>query len=124
MSTKLIQGTPAQIIIDTAEEMADAMKKADIKPTGIHVLATIHLAMSLMSTGSAIGGTMGKMPSFKMVLTMMTRSLHPSGWTVEAAKEFDEEFGILVESLGGKKVSEEGDSTSQLMLSPPMGGIH
>lgn len=124
----LYQGTPSEIVINMAEELADCLKNADIKPDGLHVIALIHLACSI-SRMIAANPEAGKAPSFGVMLSCLSRGMGDGKWSVEEYQAFDREFGEMVIALGGSKIGskELGSGLTvkdgKIIMSPSL-GVH
>ena len=100
-SVQIYEGTPRDIIVKLAREMADAFGNAGIPMTGVHVIALMHLLCSAAVTAEASDG---KMPSFRTLLQVLTHGITRTDWSQEELESFGEEFCSIVESLGGGKV--------------------
>lgn len=90
-------GTPADILNSVSKQVANALEQSGMPPTGIHALAILHVACSIMRNHK----NDALMPSFKMTLATFMHSLNGTEFTPESAVEFNREFARMVESLGG-----------------------
>ncbi len=116
------QGTPREIVIRVSTEIADILQAAGTQPTGIHLLAMLHLVACIvrMETESPNPAS-GRMPSFSSMLSLLTHHVSATAWTDEEARAFDTEFASIVESLGGHKMGTRKDLP--MIMSPSL-GVH
>lgn len=124
-----IEGTPSHIIEKLSGEIGDALRKANIPPTGLHVLAMFHVALSciqnVMEKGDEVA-SLGKMPSFSLILNLITRGMmDPAAeWPEETRKVFGAEFMEIVESLGGIKLDTPTHQSGSLFMAPASKEVH
>lgn len=124
----IIEGTPGEIIGKLSEDVANALRKAGIPPTGLHVIAFFHLALSCIKNVEENGDkTLGKMPSYKLLLNLVTRALIDESWPDVERDLFSKEFMEITESLGGMKLDtpSTGKAVSTTMfMAPPSKEVH
>ena len=101
----LYTGTPTDVLMAIAQRIIKALEQANITPTGLHVLAMLHVLSCALHNGRhdyAEGDTsLGMMPTFKTVLTLMTRVSMGEKLSSEETQAFNEDFVAIVKSLGG-----------------------
>ena len=112
------EGTPKQIITRMTHELADVLHAAGHGPSGVHVIALLHLVASVVKSG--IEDKEGQMPSFKSMLGILTHGVTGTPWSNEEMTAFDKEFQAIVESYGGRKITKDKPVN---MMSPSL-GIH
>lgn len=119
MSTKavLYSGPPIKILGQAAEEIMDILSKGGMSFDGLHVLALLHLASGMIIVGSKQGRLM---PSYASILSLITHNMSKSVWSKEEAVAFEKEFRAIVESLGGRQLSEE-EKNQPVVMSPTLG---
>jgi len=124
----VLEGTPSEIVNKLAGDLSTILEQAQYPVTGIHALALLHIAVSMIRVGNSSEGkdqVAGKMPEFSSILSTITRGLNDSQWTAAEMMSFDQDFRAMVESLGGKVLSAEElssrKSTAPLIMSPHMG---
>ena len=99
------QGSINDILHRLCIEMTDALDKAGIAPTGVHVLAMMVLvAVSARTRTTSPLPDLGKMPSFNLLLSIFARNFTNTAFTNEEAESFKKEFLEMVQSLGGCEI--------------------
>lgn len=93
-------GTPADILNRLSREIGDVLMQSGMPPSGIHALALMHVACSIMRNHQEEF----PMPSFKVLLAMIMHSLNGTPFSPENASEFNAEFCQMVEAMGGGKM--------------------
>ena len=97
----MYQGTIKDIIEDLCKELGTALNMAGIRPTGIHVLAMMHLVAALAKANTEEPNQeLGKMPSFKMLLGTLIRNYTRTAYSVEETEAFKDEFLDIMRSIG------------------------
>ena len=120
----IYQGTPAEIIVKVAAEIAEALQKAGIGPSGVHTLALVHLA-ACMRRGQAEANDPASVPSFDNMLQLLVHGMTGSTWTEDETRAFDQAFQTIVESYGGHKVGTKiGNKMEGPMILSPSLGVH
>ena len=126
----LYTGTPADVLMAVSARIAKVLEQANIAPTGIHVLALLHVASCAFRNGRQDYNTgdasMGAMPSFKTVLTFLTRISMGEMLNKEETQAFDEDFVAIVKSLGGsiEQSSTTNTFSNSMTLAPMSKEVH
>ena len=120
-SGRVYQGSPKDITKQIAEEMLDVIQNAGIGWSGVHAVAMLQIVISMYN--SINKQAVGVMPSFEMMLTLLTRGISRTEFTPEEAEKLNAEFCIMVESLGGSKLP-KGTKTERPMILSPSIGVH
>ena len=128
---KLYQGSPAEVIVALSQEVNQALGQAGIAPTGVHILGmiwTVACAIRGNKVDAANGKSeMGNMPSFKMLLSLLTRGILGTSWNEKQWEEFNKEFVEIIKSLGGKVANANSytpTSNQPVFLAPASKEIH
>mgnify|MGYP001616419785 CR=1 FL=1 len=103
MESTVYQGTLSDIINKLSNELAEAMGLRHENVTGVHVLALLSIIISL-ANGSSGATILGTMPSFKTMLSSLTRGMTGSKWSETEYRAFEKEFCEIIESSGGYKL--------------------
>lgn len=102
-------GTPSDIMEHLTKEVADVLENAGVMPTGVHLLAMVHLVAGMIkSEMESPSARLGKMPTFKLLVSVLARNLTNTPYSPEETASFNEEFKGMVESLGGFTVAATG----------------
>ena len=130
----LYQGNPSDVLMAMAQRIVKALEQAEIAPTGIHILALLYVVSSALHTGRqdyVKGDTsLGVMPSFKTVLTLLTRVSMGARLSQEETQEFNDDFVAIIKSLGGSIeyqsniLSTTSLSNSHVIIAPLSKEVH
>lgn len=93
------QGTPTEVLEQMAKNLSEILTNAGVPPTGLHVLAMMHLVACTWYGRTK--DTNGKMPDFKTMLAVFVKTATQSKWTDTEVDEFVEDFKRLVNDIGG-----------------------
>lgn len=116
---KTYSGSPADIVVELSKEVQVALSNAGITPTGAHIIAAIWAIACAVHNGNAQDNSeLGKMPSYKILLSVLIRGLTGRKWTQEEHEEFDVEFVEIVKSLGGAVLQTPASYTTSSPLGP------
>lgn len=113
---RVLEGSPSKILQELSAEMINTMQTAGIIPSGVQALAMAHALVAMIKGGQNLYAQhpeVGLMPSFKAVLSVLSHGLSGSNWTAEEQQEFDDEFGRIVESLGGRRMGKDEPRSTQ-----------
>jgi hypothetical protein len=133
---KMYTGSPGEIINAMADEITNALSAAHLQPTGVLLVAMMHVLAQAVYSGRlalAEGDTeMGQMPSFSLLLSMLTRISMGQQMTLEEGTRLVTEFVEMTKSLGGNAIdmSQPGAQpfttglSGPLFLSPPDKQVH
>lgn len=119
----IYEGAPQEIINDIGEQITQALNNSGIHASGIHAIALLHVAASLIKEINA-GEAPGKAPSFATVLKVITHSMNHTQWTGEELQEFNKDFCEIVESLGGRNMGPRPERNDITWLVSPSLGVH
>lgn len=118
-------GTPQDIIHALCEEFTNAFHRAGLQPTGVHLVALLYLVVSTIRTGTENPNpTTGKMPSFKLLLMILTKVLAGGDYSKEETEHFTKEFTELVQSLGGHVIPSQPFHKETSFIAPPSKEVH
>lgn len=117
LDNQLYTGTPGEIIARIATQMAEVLTKEGLHINGVALLGLLHLTVCMLHSDAGVG----KKPSFRSCLSLMTHGINRSRWSSEELNAFDDEFCAIVESLGGSKTGR--DTPSPLAMGPSL-GVH
>ena len=130
----LYQGNPSDVLMAMAQRIVKALEQTEIAPTGIHILALLYVVSSALHTGRqdyVKGDTsLGVMPSFKTVLTLLTRVSMGARLSQEETQEFNDDFVAIIKSLGGSieyqsnTLSTTSLSNSHVIIAPLSKEVH
>lgn len=125
-SATVIEGSPSDIMRELSGEIVEVLQAAGIQPTGMQALAMCHALVAMVRAGIDCRDEpgVGQMPSFAMLLGVLSHGLSGSKWTDDERKQFDEEFCKIVESLGGHKLAPgepRRSGTQPIIMSPKLG---
>ena len=130
----LYQGNPSDVLMAMAQRIVKALEQAGIAPTGIHILALLYAVSSVLHNGRqdyVKGDTsLGVMPSFKTVLTLLTRVSMGARLSQEETQEFNDDFVAIIKSLGGSieyqsnTLSTTSLSNSHVIIAPLSKEVH
>ena len=103
----VIEGSPSDIMRRLSGEIIEVLQRSGMQPTGIHALALCHAMLAMIKAGIDCRNDpgVGEMPSFKMLLGVLTHGMSGAKWTNAEKQDFDDEFCKIVESLGGRKLA-------------------
>lgn len=125
IKAEIIEGSPSEIMRKLSDDMVEVLQAAGIQPSGVHALAMCHCLVAMIRAGQDCKGEqgVGLMPSFRMLLGVLTHGLSGVAWGAEEKEQFNDEFCRIIESLGGHKLKpgEARASTMPMVMSPKMG---
>lgn len=122
-------GSPHDIVKAICEEINVALRRAGISPTGVHIIAMMYLVAATTKEGmSDPSPQLGKMPSFKLLLMVLTKVMAgDEKFSEEESEFFKTEFTDMVKSLGGCEISMETTPVHHkhiTYMSPPSKEVH
>ena len=118
----IYQGTPAEMIRQMAEDILHVMQEAGVGWSGMHALAMIQIVVSMAHVVNK--QAIGAMPSFEIMLTMLTRGLSQTPFSDDEAIKMNNEFCHIIETSGGSKISSKGSKTEGPIVMGPSLGVH
>mgnify|MGYP001566860345 CR=1 FL=1 len=129
---RMYQGSPSNIVMSIAQELIQVLEGAGVKPTGVHLIALLHVVTSAIHNGRKEwenGDTsLGQMPSYKTLLSFITRTTRGQQFTPEEAKAFGTEFIEVIKSLGGEVIptveAQQLPKDAQMVMAPLSKEIH
>lgn len=101
---RIYEGTPRDITIKLCEEIAEVLSNGGYHPSGLHVIALLHIAACMVRSEGQESSGVGKMPSLKTMLRVVTHGMTGANWSDQETEEFGKEFVEIIESLGGSKL--------------------
>ena len=114
-------GTPKDILVSLCTEITNVLEKNGIVPTGLHLLAMVHIVAGFIKHETENPtARLGKMPTFKMLITVLARNFTNTPYSAEETEIFNEEFKEMIESLGGSVISTVPASSKQDIFMAPM----
>lgn len=119
---KEYRGTPSSIITRLAQEIAEALQKAECGPSTLHCLALIHLAAC--SLRMAAKEMPDKAPSFQSILGALVHGYNDSVRNDEELSAFNTEFQKIVEAYGGYSMEAKVNKKDEPIFMSPSLGVH
>ena len=118
------KGCPRDILISVSQEIADVLKNAGISPTGVHVAALFHVAVCAVK---AAVPAQGQMPSYGLLLKLLTGVMTGTEWNAEEVEFFNKEMTELIVSAGGSTMPDnttEDTVTGATFMAPATDLVH